>query len=91
MELEALRAEIDEIDGEIISLIQQRMDVSAKIGAYKRKTGMAVLDSGREAAKLERIGALCRDEYRDYVKALYGKIFELSRDYQTALLERDNG
>lgn len=91
MELETLRAEIDELDGEIISLIQQRMDVSAKIGAYKRKNGIAVLDAGREAAKLERISAICRDEYRDYVLELYGKIFELSRIWQTALLERENG
>ena len=52
MELKAYRNEIDRIDDEIVRLVQERMDVAAKIAEYKKEQGMAILQPAREREKL---------------------------------------
>ena len=42
MNLEELRLEIDKIDDQLIKLFEQRMDIAAKIGAYKKENGLPV-------------------------------------------------
>lgn len=46
-ELDSLRAEIDQIDSEIIELLAKRMDVSKRIGEYKKAHNMMVVQLGR--------------------------------------------
>ncbi len=46
-ELDALRAEIDHIDSELLDLLAKRMEVSKKIGEYKRAHNMMVVQLGR--------------------------------------------
>jgi monofunctional chorismate mutase len=48
MNLEALRIEIDSIDQEMMKLFKKRMEVSKKIGQYKKENGLPVLDVVRE-------------------------------------------
>ena len=45
--MEAFRARIDEIDGDLLRLLRQRMDVSRSIGAYKKKHNVAIVQAGR--------------------------------------------
>lgn len=46
-ELQSLRAEIDAIDNELWQLIARRMDVSRRIGEYKRQNAMRPLQPAR--------------------------------------------
>lgn len=46
-ELDALRAEIDQIDHELLELLAKRMEVSKKIGQYKKDHNMMVVQLGR--------------------------------------------
>lgn len=46
-ELDALRTEIDHIDSELLDLLAKRMDVSKKIGEYKKEHNMMVVQLGR--------------------------------------------
>lgn len=46
-ELDALRSEIDQIDGELLELLAKRMGVSKKIGEYKKDHNMMVVQLGR--------------------------------------------
>ena len=46
-DLESWRANIDELDEELLTLLAKRMAVSRKIGNYKKEHGMPVLQSGR--------------------------------------------
>ena len=46
-ELDALRNEIDQIDGELLDLLAKRMGVSKKIGEYKKQHNMMVVQLGR--------------------------------------------
>ena len=81
-ELDKLREEIDRIDSEIVKLFSARMDVSEKIGQYKRENSLPVLDASREDKKLSSVVSFADDTMKPYVKALYGGIFTLSRKYQ---------
>ena len=51
-ELEQYRQEIDRIDGELVQLFLERMAVTGKVGEYKQRAGIPVLDAGREMAMI---------------------------------------
>ncbi len=91
MELNKLREQIDAVDGQLIALLEQRMDIAAAIAAYKKSHGLAVLDAGREAAKTEAVKAQCRPETADLIAGLYGPIMAASRAYQERLMEEQDG
>ena len=82
LDLNVLRQEIDRIDTELVALFTARMQVSAAVAEYKRRTGKAVIDPAREAALLDRVAALSPPETAGYTRALYVSILSLSRDYQ---------
>ena len=56
-ELKELRKEIDRIDKQIISLIDERMKISLKVGETKKKNNIPIFDPEREkeviAGKIE--------------------------------------
>ncbi len=85
MELQELRARIDEIDSQMTKLFEARMDVAAQIGAWKRENHMPVLDAARERDKLADIAASTREDMQAYTQMLYSMIFELSRSHQSDL------
>ncbi len=89
MENNGYRAKIDEIDAKIVQLFAERMDVAGEIAAYKKATGLPVLDPKRELEKTASVREQSPEAYRDYVERLYQLMFELSRDYQTKLIESD--
>lgn len=86
MELKDLREKIDAIDDEMIRLFQERMRVAADVAAYKKESGMAVLDKARERQKLNDIVGKTEEEFKSYAHVLYSMMFELSRSYQNRLL-----
>ncbi len=46
-ELDALRSDIDHIDSELLELLAKRMEISKKIGEYKKAHNMMVVQLGR--------------------------------------------
>lgn len=89
MELAALRKQIDIIDRQLIELLEQRMDVSSGVAAYKKASGMPILDASREEEKLQAVGAQCRPETADFIVALFKDIMAASRAYQAQHMESD--
>jgi len=85
-DLAELRREIDRIDKELVSLFAARMRVSAGVAEYKRASGMAVTDTSREAALLDRVADLSPADLADYTRTLYTNILSISRAYQHAKL-----
>lgn len=83
--IEELRKEIDGIDRRIVKDVQDRMDVSAEIAAYKKEHGLPTLDSRREREKLAEILSWARDDIKPYYHVLYTLLFELSRAYQNVV------
>ena len=87
MNLQDYRREIDEIDGQLVSLFEKRMTICAEIAAYKRENGLPVSDSRREQEKLDALAASVPPAMSEDVQALYREIFRLSRAYQQRLLD----
>ena len=83
MDIQELRAQIDAIDDQLVKLFVQRMEVSEKIGAYKKVNNLPVFDPGRERAKLQDVAAKAGDAMESYTRTLYATLFELSRSYQS--------
>ena len=88
IDLSTSRARIDEIDERIIELFCDRMRVAADVAAYKRATGKPVLDKAREASKIAAAQDAASPEFRQYMAPLFNMIMEMSRAYQSALLDR---
>ena len=91
MELTELRAQIDAIDRELVTLLERRIDVAAGVAAYKMARGMPVLDQGREDVKMAAIQAMCTPEKAASVAGVFDAILAASRDWQTALMEDRHG
>ncbi len=49
------RAQIDEIDNQLLKLLNRRADFAARIGELKRAAGLALFDEDRERALLARL------------------------------------
>lgn len=52
MDIQALRAQIDRIDGQLVELLAARAQVTAQVGAFKRDRGLALYVPERESALL---------------------------------------
>ena len=85
-ELKELRCEIDAIDRQVVELFRQRMDVTRRVGEYKAKQGIPVLDQAREREVLNNKGELAGEELRPAVITLYQTIMALSRRQQRDML-----
>ena len=89
IDLPVLRERINGIDSTLRELFLERMDIAAEVAAYKRASGMAVLDSAREQAVLDRLCDGLDPLQAEAVTDLWKQIFEISRAHQHRLLQRD--
>lgn len=55
MSLEALRAQLDDVDAELIAVLARRAGVVAEIWAWKSQHGVPRVDAARETALRERL------------------------------------
>lgn len=79
-ELQKLRDDIDAIDQQIVSLLNQRMEAAKGVAVYKIVHGVAIKDSGREDEILAKVG----DRYKD----IYQEIFQASRKLQQEITDK---
>lgn len=87
-ELEQYRQEIDRIDGELVKLFLERMAVTGKVGEYKQREGIPVLDANREKQVIAAKTVLTDDPARKAALAsLYESIMAISRRQQRHLVK----
>ena len=90
-ELNSLRSEIDGIDRQIAALLQQRMDVTYRVGQYKVRNQMNVLDPEREKQVLAAKTALSDDPaMQSALTAVFETIMSISRRQQRALVREED-
>ena len=79
-DLDALRAEIDAVDREIVALLNRRAKLGLEAGRAKSRNGMPIADSDREREVLVRV-AMANDGPlpQDALLALYRKLMETIR------------
>lgn len=90
-ELEALRAQIDALDEQLVKLLDERAEVVQSIGARKRGTGTPIYTPHREAAVLNRVFDHHRGPFpRRALEAVYRELmsgsFALERPLRVAVL-----
>lgn len=85
-----LRAKIDVLDDNIMSLLAQRMNVSRKIGQFKKDNNIAILQTGRWEEILQRMTEAGAEHGldADFVKDLFNRIHEESVAVQNQVLEQ---
>ncbi len=82
-ELFELRAKIDGIDTQIVSLINERLGVSASVGELKKRFASKVLDRSRESLIMDRICRLNQGPVDDSVlQYIFSVIMAASRELQ---------
>jgi chorismate mutase/prephenate dehydratase len=82
VDLSDLRAQIDEIDDEMLDLFVRRMGVSERIALRKREAGARIADFSRERAILADMTSKAPQELSSYVETLFSMVMEMSRSYQ---------
>ncbi len=77
------RAEIEQIDYQILDLLEKRFACAQEIGAIKHKAGLPILDPERETSLIQKYQASCSGHLSlPFIKELFQMIFEESRRYQ---------
>ena len=62
MDLQDYRAQLDQIDDQLVSLFKQRMETVKNVADYKKEHNTPVLAAGREREILYRVTGLCGEE-----------------------------
>ncbi len=82
-ELEHLRKDIDDIDRELVVLFEKRMETVLKIGEYKGKRNIPILDSSREEEVISKsVGYLRNESFKNYLKEFLINLMEISKKLQ---------
>lgn len=87
IELKRCREKIDTIDLEILRLFEERMHIVKDVAYIKKANGIGICDSSREDELIAAIKNMSEDRLSEYDKALFEKIMELSKLYQSRCLE----
>jgi chorismate mutase/prephenate dehydrogenase len=85
--LTALRARVDALDHEMLSVLERRMRLVTEIAAWKRTHGLRIRDAVREQQVLDDRAAVAEELSlpRDAVESLFRVLMRASRDRQAAL------
>lgn len=85
--LKSAREKINEIDREMASLFEKRMEAVEDVVAFKLQNGMPVLDSTREKEVVERNSQYVENEkYKEYYKLFIKDVMDVSKKYQRKII-----
>ncbi len=84
--LQELRNNLDQIDNDILTLINKRMEIVQKVGALKAQSGGAIYRPEREKAIINRLTQLSNQSNgkltKNAIEALFLEIFAISRNLE---------
>ncbi|MBZ0186185.1 MAG: chorismate mutase [Candidatus Obscuribacterales bacterium] len=82
-ELDLLRQEITDLDQQIASLIETRLEIASQIGKIKEKAGLSIKDETRELEVLQSVSeSVHRQENRKSLAKIYRRIIVECRHLQ---------
>lgn len=85
MELSEIRANIDKVDDQLLSLFLERMELAEEVAAYKNEHHLPILNKERERAVLAKVTEKSGEKER-YAYHLFSTLFELARSRQAELI-----
>ena len=86
IDLKNVRAQIDEIDAELVDLFLKRLAIVADVAASKQERGAPVSDPAREREILSRVSAAVGPEYENGVRLFFNTLFSISKARQREIL-----
>ena len=87
-ELEQARNVINDIDKEMASLFERRMEAVISVANYKKANSMPILDSSRESLVIERnLAYIENDDMKQYYEEFIKSVMNISKEYQKKLLD----
>lgn len=91
--IDQLRARIDIIDEDLLSLLGERMEVSRRIGEYKKLNNIAILQTSRWDSVLEKVLSKGAELGlpSEFVKMIFNGIHDASVAVQNEILSDQNG
>ncbi|MBD3252952.1 chorismate mutase [Candidatus Pacearchaeota archaeon] len=83
-DLDRYRRDLDKIDKGLLELLLQRQNIAKKIGNYKKKNKLRVVDKKREKIVFEKINSYCQEHglNKNFCKSIFKKIIKNSRNVQ---------
>lgn len=81
-EIDRLRKQIDETDGKIASLLNERMKLSEAVGKAKQGSCVSVRNVPREQEVIARAASAGDERFSYYISGIYAGIIAYSRLYQ---------
>ena len=87
MTLEQARQEIDRIDGQLVKLFLERLDVSRDIALAKQANGGAIADAVREREILSRVSEAAGPENENAARLFFSTLFSISKARQRKILK----
>jgi chorismate mutase len=89
MTIEEIRAEITQIDEEIIHLIARRQSLAGKIAAIKKESGIPVHDNQRKNDVLDYVMKLAKAEHIDPVpiRGIFETLISMNEKAQRAAMD----
>jgi chorismate mutase/prephenate dehydratase len=85
MELSEIRAKIDSVDDQLLSLFLERMDLAEEVAKYKNEHHLPILNKQREREVLAKVMERSGGKER-YAYHLFSTLFELARSRQAELI-----
>ncbi|MBC2704365.1 prephenate dehydratase [Desulfobacula sp.] len=82
-DLSGLREQIDSIDADLLSLINQRLEIGQKVGKIKKKKGGQILDRSRERKVIEKLSKINQGPAdKELLKYIFNVIITATREIQ---------
>ena len=90
--LEHLRHEIDEVDDELLNLLSARMGLAERIGEYKKRNNIAILQTNRWNEILEKalIKGRLKGLSEEFVAVILKAIHQESINHQAKVMNQEN-
>ena len=89
-ELQTIRAAIDAVDAEILSLVAKRISLVLQIADYKRARDMQIYDPARERAVIDRLIGLAPETLdAQIVRRIFERIIDESRRIEQHKASKD--
>ncbi len=82
MKIDEVRAQIDEMDDQIVDLFLKRLQLCKIIGDLKRTNNLPIFNELREQEILNKVTKKDPDN-AEHIRQLYSEIFKICRKIQT--------
>ena len=91
--IDHLRNEIDEIDEELINILGNRMKIAQKIGSYKKRNNIAILQTDRWSEILEKAVAKGNKKglSNEFIESILRAIHDESISHQEKVMSQKTG